>query len=92
MTTKTDETKAPEAEAKADAAAEKTGDEKAAPAESSLRVERRDDGCAVIWFDVPGESVNTLRSSSSGSFRFRSLAPERFVQMRPTSGLQLRSV
>jgi 3-hydroxyacyl-CoA dehydrogenase/enoyl-CoA hydratase/3-hydroxybutyryl-CoA epimerase len=34
----------------------------------SLRVERRSDGVAVVWFDVPGEEMNTLKSSFAEEF------------------------
>ena len=37
-------------------------------AEEALRVERRDEGTAIIWFDVPGESVNTLRGGFEDAF------------------------
>ena len=37
---------------------------------------------------VPKGNFGTFRSSSSGSFRFQSFVPKRFVQMRPRSGLQ----
>ncbi|MGF1469528.1 MAG: fatty acid oxidation complex subunit alpha FadJ [Sandaracinaceae bacterium] len=35
----------------------------------ALSVERRPDGVAVLWFDVPGESVNTLRDDFTEDFR-----------------------
>ena len=35
---------------------------------SPLRIEQRDDGVAVVWFDVPGEKVNTLKSGFEKHF------------------------
>ncbi|QQR91568.1 MAG: fatty acid oxidation complex subunit alpha FadJ [Myxococcales bacterium] len=34
----------------------------------ALSVEQRSDGIAVLWIDVPGESVNTLRANFSTEF------------------------
>ncbi|HSC88758.1 MAG TPA: fatty acid oxidation complex subunit alpha FadJ, partial [Polyangiaceae bacterium] len=33
-----------------------------------LRLERRADGVVVVWFDAPGEAVNTLRQSFADEF------------------------
>lgn len=37
-------------------------------AKQILRVERRDDGTGIIWFDVAGERVNTLRAGFEDAF------------------------
>lgn len=37
-------------------------------AERSLRVEHRPDGVALLWMDVPNESVNTLKKTFSAEF------------------------
>ncbi|RMG18144.1 MAG: fatty acid oxidation complex subunit alpha FadJ [Planctomycetota bacterium] len=34
----------------------------------TFRVETRDDGVAVVWMDVPGEPVNTLKASFADEF------------------------
>jgi 3-hydroxyacyl-CoA dehydrogenase / enoyl-CoA hydratase / 3-hydroxybutyryl-CoA epimerase len=36
--------------------------------EQVLRIEKRADDTAIIWFDVPGESVNTLKSGFEQEF------------------------
>lgn len=42
--------------------------EKASEAPKVLRIERREGGAAVVWFDVPGEKVNTLRAGFERDF------------------------
>ena len=34
----------------------------------TFRIERRDDGVAIIWMDIPNESVNTLRADFASEF------------------------
>lgn len=39
-------------------------------AERTLRIERRDDGVAVLWMDVPGETMNTLQDGFAEEFAY----------------------
>ena len=48
----------------------------------ALRVERRGDDAAVLWFDVPGEKVNTLREGFEDEFE------EALEELRDIDGLQ----
>lgn len=35
---------------------------------NALRIEKRDDGVAIVWMDVPGDSVNTLKGDFADEF------------------------
>ena len=53
---------------------ESNGKDKAGPSEArALTIDVRPDGVAVITYDVPGETVNTLKASFAEEFDRKSV-------------------